>query len=119
MNKNTSIERRKLHRRNVSYYLPVIDSNTQKVIGHLMDINTTGLMMDSTVSVPTNLKYNLRLDLMENIAGKGVLEFTAMSKWCRPDKLQPYMFNAGFQITNISPDVLEVVKIIAEKYGKG
>ena len=116
--KPNSIERRKLNRRKVSYYLPIMDDNTKQVIGHLMDISPTGLMMDSKIPIPANLKYDLRLDLMEDIAGKSILEFVAISKWCRSDSLQPYMYNAGFQIINISPDNIEVIKRIAEKYGE-
>jgi len=119
VSKPTSIERRKLHRRNVSYYLPVMDNNTKQVIGHLMDISSIGLMMDSKIPIPTNLKYTLHMDLMEEIAGQASLEFTAISKWCRPDKVQPFLYNAGFHIISIAPGALEVVKIIAEKYGEG
>jgi len=119
VSKPISKERRKLNRRNVSYYLPVMDDNTKRVIGHIMDISPTGLMMDSKVPVPTNQKYSLRLDLMEDIAGKATLAFEAMSKWCRPDPIQPYMYIAGFQIINIAPDDIEVMKRIAEKYGEG
>jgi hypothetical protein len=119
VNKPNTVERRKLIRRNVSYYLPVLDNNTKQVIGHLVDISPIGLMMDSKVPIPTNLRYNLRLDLMEDIAGTAILEFVAVSVWCRPDTIQPYMYNAGFHITDISPTNLEVVKRIAEKYGEG
>jgi hypothetical protein len=117
VSKTTAIERRKQNRRNVSFYLPVMDNNTKQVIGHLVDISPIGLMMDSKVPIPTNLKYNLRLDLLEDIAGKAILEFVATSIWCRPDSIQPYMYNAGFHIIDISPADLEVVKRIAEKYG--
>ena len=119
MSKPTLIERRKLNRRNVSYYLPVMDDNTKQVVGHLIDISPTGLMMDSKIPVPTNLRYNLRIDLMEDIAGKAIVEFDAVSIWCRPDPIQPYLYNAGFQIVNIGPEDVEVIKIIAEKYGQG
>ena len=117
MGKPTSIERRKQNRRNVSYYLPVKDNNTKQIIGHLMDISPTGLMMDSKIPIPTHLKYSLRLDLMEEIAGKATLEFEAITKWCRPDPIQPYLYVAGFQIMNINLDEIEVIKLIAEKYG--
>jgi hypothetical protein len=117
VSKPNLIERRKLNRRNVSYYMPVVDNNTRQVIGHLMDISPIGLMMDSKIPIPTNLKYSLRLDLTEDIAGKAILEFVAVSVWCRPDSVQPYMYNAGFHIVDISPADLEVIKRIAEKYG--
>ncbi len=117
MSKPTSIERRKINRQNVSYYLPVMDTTTQQVIGHLIDISAVGLMMDSKIAVSTNLKYNLHMDLMEEIAGRASVEFVATSIWCRPDPIQPFLYNAGFHITEISPGDMEVVKQIAEKYG--
>jgi len=117
MSKPTTIERRKIDRRNVSYYLPVMDTTTQQVIGHLIDISPIGLMMDSKIPVPTNLKYNLHMDLMEEIAGHASVEFVATSIWCRPDAIQPFLYNAGFHIVEIAPGDLEVIKQIAKKYG--
>jgi hypothetical protein len=113
----TPQERRHLKRRNLSYYLPVIDNSNQEVLGHLVDISSNGLMMDSKKPIPTELVFTLRLDLMEDLANKPFIEFVARSKWCRPDSIQPYLFNAGFQIVNISPEDIEIVKRIAEKYG--
>jgi hypothetical protein len=84
-----------------------------------MDISPIGLMMDSKVPIPTNLKFNLHLDLMEEIAGRASLDFEAISIYCRPDAIQPYLYNAGFNIINIDPANLEVIKQIAEKYGGG
>jgi hypothetical protein len=117
MGKPTTIERRKIDRRNVSYYLPVMDTSTQQIIGHLIDISPIGLMMDSKIAIPTNLKYNLHIDLMEEIVGHASVEFVAMSIWCRPDPIQPYLYNAGFHIVEIALDELEVVKQIAKRYG--
>ncbi|MGB8212979.1 MAG: PilZ domain-containing protein [Anaerolineales bacterium] len=110
-------DRRRLERRNLAYYMPVLDSNTQKVIGHLVDISQKGLMMDSKAPIPTNLIYDLHLDFMEAVDGKGSLDFTARSKWCRPDSIQPFLYNAGFEFVDIAPEDTEVVKSIAEKYG--
>jgi PilZ domain len=117
MSKPTSIERRKIDRHNVSYYLAVMDTTSQQIIGHLIDISPIGLMMDSKIPVPTNLKYTLHLDLMEEIAGQASVEFVATSIWCRPDAIQPYLYNAGFHIIEITPGNLEVVKQIAKRYG--
>jgi len=117
MNKPTTQERRKLKRRNLSYYLPVQDNSTQQVLGHLVDITQLGLMIDCKKNIPSGQDYNLHLDFLENIAGKACIEFVARSKWCRPDSIQPFLYNAGFEIIRISPDDSEIIKNIAEKYG--
>jgi hypothetical protein len=118
MNKLNMAERRRFQRKNVSYYLPVMDNNTAKVIGHLVDISQVGLMMDSKIPIQTNLTFDLRLDFMEDIAGKACLEFKARCKWCRPDKIQPYMYNVGFEIVNISSRDMAVIQAISDRYGE-
>jgi hypothetical protein len=119
MSKLPFTERRKVARRKVSYYLPVMDSITKQIVGHLMDISPIGLRMDSDVPIPPNLIYNLHIDLMEELAGQASVEFVTTSIWCRSDSIQPFLYNAGFSIVEISPGDLEVIKQIAEKYGEG
>jgi len=116
VNDLTPHERRRLKRRNLSYYLPVLDNNSQKVIGHLVDISAVGLMMDSKIPIKVDQRYNLRLDFLEEISGKGSMQFLARCRWCRTDAIQPNLYNAGFEIVSIAPSDLEVIKRIAEKY---
>jgi hypothetical protein len=117
MAKMTAQERRRSKRRNLSYYLPVINNDTAQVVGHLADITPVGMMMDSKNPIPTNLGFNFRLDLMEDLGEKGYIEFRVLSKWCREDSIQPYLYNVGFEIVSISPKDAEIVKRIQEKYG--
>ena len=117
MPKPSAHERRKFERRNLSYYLPILDNDSQQVIGHLVDISPIGLMIDCKRNIPSGQNFNLRLDLMENVAGKAFIEFVARCRWCRSDNIQPFLYNAGFEIVTISADTLEIVKKIAEKYG--
>ena len=117
MIKPTIQERRKYKRRNLSYYLPIIDNDVEQVLGHLVDISLVGIMIDCKRNIPSGQKYNLRLDLMEKVGEKSSVEFSVQCKWCRFDKIQPYLYNAGFEITQISEEDLVVIKSISEKYG--
>jgi hypothetical protein len=110
-------ERRRAKRRNLNYYLPIINENNQQIFGHLVDLSTKGLMADSPKAVPTNQDFHLRMELTESIRNKSMVRFTARSKWCRTDPIQPSLFNVGFELTAISPSDLEIVQEIAEKYG--
>ncbi len=112
-------ERRRLKRRNINYYLPVKDNKTGKVIGHLVDISPSGLLMDSQVPIATNQHFELHLDFMEDLGGTASLDFTARSIWCRPDPIQPYMYYAGLEISNLAPGGLAIIRSIATKYGAG
>lgn len=118
MNKPAPHERRRLKRHNVSYYLPVMDRNSGQVIGHMVDISPVGFMMDCKAPIPSNKKYDLHLDFMEDIAGHAFFDFSAYSKWCRHDSIQPYLFNAGFEITDLARADLEVIRSIMDKYGE-
>ena len=117
--KPTPQERRRFQRRNLSYYLPIMDNDTAQTVGHLVDISQVGIMIDCKRNIPSGEVYHLRLDLMEGIAEKPQVDFTAECKWCRSDKIQPYLYNAGFEIKEISDEDREIVARIAEKYGSG
>ena len=110
-------ERRRSKRRNLSYYLPVINDYDQQIFGHLVDISMKGFMLDSKRSIPINQDFNLRLDLTESIANKSIVRFVARSKWCRPDSIQPFIYNVGLEFTSISQSDSEIVRIISERYG--
>ena len=103
----------------LAYYLAVVDNKTQKIIGHLVDISPVGFLMDAKIPIQNKMVYDLRLDFMEEIAGKASIEFKARGKWCRQDSITPFLYNAGFEITEIDPDGIEVIKRIAEKYSSG
>jgi hypothetical protein len=44
--------------------------------------------------------------------------FVARSKWCEVDPLDPFIYNVGFQLVNISPGDLDIFHRMMETYGK-
>jgi hypothetical protein len=44
--------------------------------------------------------------------------FVARSKWCEVDPLDPFIYNVGFQLVNISPGDLDIFRRMMEMYGK-
>jgi hypothetical protein len=112
-------ERRKLKRRSLAYYMLVLDANTRGTIGHLVDITPRGLMMDSQKPLPLEKDFRLRLDTTPDVADKDHITFTARSKWCLPDVVEPYLFDIGFNIINIGLHDAEIVQHIAERYAVG
>ena len=109
-------ERRKLKRRSLAYYMLVLDADTREMLGHLVDITPQGLMMDSQKPFPLENDFRLRLDTMPEVADKGYIKFTARSKWCLPDAVEPYLFDIGFSIIDIAQHDAEIIRHIAEKY---
>ncbi len=112
-----SLERRKLNRRNFSYYMRVMNEATGELVGHLSDISTGGFKLDSRQAIPLNRDFTLRVDLTSEVANKTFMIFVARSKWCQPDHYDPSTYNVGFQIINMTPGDLEIFTRMFEKYG--
>jgi len=109
-------ERRKLKRKSLTYYMLVLDANSREMVGHLVDLTPKGLMMDSQKPLTLEKEYHLRLDTMPDVADKNYIKFTARTKWCLPDVVEPYLFDIGFSITDITPHDAEIIRQIADKY---
>lgn len=111
-------DRRHLERKDFSYYMRLVDNDTQELVGHLVDISSGGFKLDSQSVIPVNKDFRLRMDLSSEVANKPAMVFVARSKWCRVDPLDPFIYNVGFQLVSISPSDLDIINRIMEKYGK-
>jgi hypothetical protein len=110
-------ERRRLERKDFSYYMRLIDQNTGDLVGHLTDISTGGFKLDSQNPIPVEKDYKFRMDLTGEVANKPSMVFIARSKWCEVDPLDPFLYNVGFQLVNIASGDLEIFQRMMEKYG--
>jgi len=111
-------DRRRRERKDFSYYMRLVDNDTQNLVGHLMDISSGGFKLDSQKPIPANKDFRLRMDLTSEVANKPYMVFIARSKWCEVDPLDPFIYNVGFQLINIAPSDLDIINRMMEKYGK-
>lgn len=109
--------KRKLVRRDFTYYMQVKDEATKQVIGYLSDISTGGFKLDCPQQIPSGLDFRLHIELTADVADKTALIFIARSKWCHPDHIDPTSFNVGFEIVNMAPSDIVIFQRIFEKYG--
>ncbi len=109
--------KRKLTRREFTYYMQVVDDTTKQVLGYLSDISTGGFKLDCDKRLPVGQDYRLVIQLNSEIADKTSMTFIARSKWCRPDHIDPTSFNTGFEIINMAPNDMIIFQRIFEKYG--
>ena len=110
-------ERRNIERKDFSFYMRLVDNDTQKLVGHLVDISSGGFKLDSQSPIPVDKDFRLRMDLTSEVASKPAMTFVARSKWCEVDPLDPFIYNVGFQLVNISPSDLDIFNRMMEKYG--
>ena len=110
-------EKRKLTRHEFTYYMPVADSLTKQLVGHLTDISTGGFRLDSVRQIPPEQDLRLQIQLTPDVADKEFMVFIARCKWCCPDRIDPNTYNVGFQIINMSPADRVIFQRMCEKYG--
>lgn len=110
-------ERRKLHRRRFAYYMRVTNNRSAKLIGHMADISTGGFRLDCQAAVPSNVDYELRVDVPEEIASKNFMLFMARSMWSQIDPLDHVSYNSGFKIVNMAPEDQDIFRRMYDRYG--
>ena len=111
-------ERRRLSRREFSYYMRVLDDVSGKVVGHLADISANGFKLDCRVPVPLQTTLNFRVDQTESISNKSYITFSARAQWSHVDDLDPNLYNVGFQIISMSPEDYEIFLKMFNTYGQ-
>ena len=113
-----SNERRQLDRKDFSYYMRLINNDTEEIVGHLVDLSSGGFKMDSDNPIPENKDFRFRMELTGEVADKPYMTFVARSRWCQVDPLDPFLYNVGFKLVNIAPGDTEIFIRLMEKYGK-
>jgi c-di-GMP-binding flagellar brake protein YcgR len=110
-------DKRKIDRREFTYYMQVTDDVTKQLIGYLTDISTGGFKLDSPKQIPPGQDFRMHIDLTADVADKNAMVFIARSKWCRPDHIDPNTYNVGFEIMNMSPSDMIIFQRMFDKYG--
>jgi PilZ domain len=110
-------EKRKISRRDFSYYMQVTNDLTKELLGYLSDISTGGFKLDSPKQIMPGQDFRLHIELTPDIADKNSMVFIARSKWCHPDHIDPTSFNVGFEIVNMSPSDMSIFQRMFDKYG--
>ncbi len=110
-------ERRKYKRRNLIFYIPVIETGARRTLGRISDISPRGFKLDSEYQLHLEKDFHLGLNTTPNVVDIDFIGFVARSKWCKPDAVEPCQYYIGFDIIDISPHAAEIVQCIVDKYG--
>jgi len=96
----------------------VLNDDTQEILGHMVEVSAIGLQLETTVALPLQKDYYLRLELTPDLADRPFMIFIARTKWCKMDVIEPNLYHVGFQVVEIMPDDREIFLHIVAKYGK-
>ncbi|MCB9109668.1 MAG: PilZ domain-containing protein [Anaerolineales bacterium] len=111
-------EKRKLPRRNFSYYMRVLDKNTGELIGQITDISTGGFKLESSKPMPAGLDMDLCIDQVNQISMKSFITFSARTRWCGTDPYDPTIYNVGFQLIDMTPADYDIFVKMFNAYGE-
>jgi len=109
------VEKRKLKRRHLIYYLRVFDQTTGELLGHLVNISPAGIMLIREEPLETEKQFHLGMKLPVDIFGKEELSFRAESVWCKRD-VNPAFFDVGFKILDLAWDDATVIKELIDRF---
>ncbi|MBF0530323.1 MAG: PilZ domain-containing protein, partial [Deltaproteobacteria bacterium] len=101
-------------RRQLIYYLKVLDHGTGQPIGRLVDITVEGMLLVSSQPIPKNTVYKLQVDLPDGLNARPPIILEARSLWSKPD-INTDFIDTGFIFITIAPsDLQTITELIAE-----
>ncbi|MCP4715014.1 MAG: hypothetical protein GY868_07845 [Deltaproteobacteria bacterium] len=110
------LEKRRLQRRHLIYYLRVLDDQTDALIGYLVDISTQGILIMSDTPIELNKTYNLKMILQSEMTDREYMHFNAKS--VRNDKsVNSDFHDTGFELLNVGPEDFKGIEGIIEELG--
>ncbi|NOH02013.1 MAG: PilZ domain-containing protein [Chloroflexi bacterium] len=110
-------ERRTAPRKNISFYMRVLNDDTGEILGHMVEVSAVGLRLETVGPLPLDKDYYMRLELTPDLGNVPYIVFLARSKWCKIDDIQPNLFRVGFELVEVLPEDKAVFRRILLKYG--
>ncbi len=92
----------------------VIDLNINQSIGHLIDLNSDGMRLQSEEAMEKGVIFKLRIDLPEEIKGSDQLVVDARSLWCKKNENEEF-YQTGFEFLAKFPFHNEIIRLLFEE----
>ena len=70
-------DKRKINRRDFTYYMQVTNDVTKELLGYLSDISTGGFKLDSQKQIAPGQDFRMQIELTPDIADKNSMVFIA------------------------------------------
>ncbi len=103
------VEKKRLKRRNLLYYLKVFDRDSNKQVGRMVDITIEGMMLISEKPFVAGYVFQCKMELPDEIGKGSEIFFNAKCAWCKKSD-NPDIYDNGFQLLNVSQDDIEVIE---------
>ena len=111
------VNKRRDERHQISFFLRILDKDTDDAMGHVVDISVSGMRVLTDRPVSKDRDYTLAIDLTKDINFEQEVIFTAKCVWIEQD-LSSGAYNCGFQLQNVTEkDQIIILKLI-EQFGE-
>ena len=111
-------ERRSIARRHLIYYLRTWDTTNNRLLGHVVDINTGGFMLISEEPIAIGSEYRLEVRLPNPQGDLQAMRFRAVCRWSNND-INKSFFDSGFEILEKDSDAVLMIQQMINDYGFG
>lgn len=111
-------ERRSIARRHLIYYLRTWDTASNRLLGHVVDINTGGFMLISEELISIGSEYRLEVRLPNPQGDLQTMRFRAICRWSNND-INKSFFDSGFEILEKNSDAIHRIQQMINDYGFG
>jgi len=108
--------KRKLKRRNLIYYLHVLERASGRLVGYLVDISTDGIliMTENPIEPGTTLEFKILLE--SELSAKQYLYFDARAVRCEKS-INGTNYDIGCQLLNLAPEDFSEIEAIIDELG--
>jgi len=106
-------EKRIFKRRQMIYYLEVLDRDTDRLIGHIVDITPEGMMVMSESPFEIQKTFAFKIPYKKPSGPKQFLQLTAKSRWCTRE-MHANFYDTGFEMLRLEPAAAEALEYIIE-----
>lgn len=109
------IDMRKRTRRNTPHLVKVMDHDSGKVLGRIVDITCDGMMIVSERAMTPGEIYTLRINLPQMVQNRSDMILKGEMVWCNQDQ-NPRFYRAGFKFLNVTGEEGYLLEEVLHKF---
>ncbi|HEX4974326.1 MAG TPA: PilZ domain-containing protein [Pseudomonadales bacterium] len=102
------VDKRKLDRHSLVYYIPLFDQRDGRMLAHMVDVNVRGFLASSDKPFLSGSLHRFRMQSEMDFELNDEIEFNAICLWCRQQGGGDE-YDAGFKFINLSPMARQVI----------
>ena len=105
-----------MQRKELVFYLELSDTETEEVVGHLVDLTTRGCKVVNVDGFEKGVSMGLTVALPDDRYGVEVLCFNAIARWSKPGVNPDYLVS-GFEIIRLGAWERKIVRKLVDQFG--